>query len=421
MKVLIYTHLFPYPATEGGKVAQFLFLQFLCQYHHVSLVTPHFPEFADNIQRLTAQLPSLSVYSLKDQGKTRRKGFIDVVLLWIEKLHWRIKKLQAENSEEYNNKLKPLYTFSPKSPNICDQFLSIIEREKPDIVQIDFIDNADLVTVIPEYISTVLVMHELRFATLQKTLKLLPFSGNYNRYLADLVKTLEAAIVNKFTAVITFSNQDKDRIAALVSKPKVTSIPYAINVKESHDIEFHSYPINKLTFIGPSHHNPNYDAVRYYIDEIANDVYQNSGLKLEIIGSWPEKIVRKLGNEKVVFTGFAENLFSALNHSIMVVPVRIGSGVRTKILDAFSMGIPVITTTIGCEGIGVEDGKECLIADNSSMFFHAINKLLVNPNLTQQLRKNAYKFVQDNFSIEKIGRQRIAFYQSLVGEKSFVK
>ena len=98
----------------------------------------------------------------------------------------------------------------------------------------------------------------------------------------------------------------------------------------------------------------------------------------------------------------------------MIVPVRIGSGIRTKILDAFAFGVPVISTTLGCQGLHVEDGKNILIANSAEEFGAAISKLCNDKTLGARLIKNAHQNIVSHFAQSKVYYQRMELYNRLL-------
>jgi glycosyltransferase involved in cell wall biosynthesis len=115
-----------------------------------------------------------------------------------------------------------------------------------------------------------------------------------------------------------------------------------------------------------------------------------------------------------VFKGFLPSLRDALKDSILLVPLRIGSGLRTKILDAFSLKVPVISTSIGIDGIPAIHGEHCLIADNPESIAAMISSLIQDEKLVEGLTENAFCLLEEHFSNPAIYKQRIEFYQSLL-------
>jgi glycosyltransferase involved in cell wall biosynthesis len=110
--------------------------------------------------------------------------------------------------------------------------------------------------------------------------------------------------------------------------------------------------------------------------------------------------------------GFVDDLKSALHNTIMIVPITIGSGIRMKILEAASLGIPFVSTSVGAEGIPLQSNYHCMIADAPSDFTNAILQLKNNEKRTI-LIQNAHSLIHDNYSIEALRRNRLAIYSSI--------
>lgn len=98
----------------------------------------------------------------------------------------------------------------------------------------------------------------------------------------------------------------------------------------------------------------------------------------------------------------------------MIVPLRIGSGIRTKIMYGMTQGIPIVSTSIGCEGLGIIDNENILVADDIDMFKNQIIKLYNDKLLCKKLSENAYNFIKNNFSQEFLGNKRLEFYNKLL-------
>ena len=101
---------------------------------------------------------------------------------------------------------------------------------------------------------------------------------------------------------------------------------------------------------------------------------------------------------------------------VMLVPLFSGSGIRIKILEAMAWGVPVIATSKAVEGLGVESGRHVLITDDPAQFADFANQLLKDKNRAEQLVQNAYGFVQENYSNNRLTKNLIAFYNQLLNE-----
>jgi len=101
-------------------------------------------------------------------------------------------------------------------------------------------------------------------------------------------------------------------------------------------------------------------------------------------------------------------------YDIMLVPLLAGSGVRIKIIEGMAMGKPIITTSIGIEGIECVAGQDVLLADSPEQFADTINKCLADDELKRSLRKNARKFAEENYDIGKTTSRLMEFYNERI-------
>jgi glycosyltransferase involved in cell wall biosynthesis len=106
-------------------------------------------------------------------------------------------------------------------------------------------------------------------------------------------------------------------------------------------------------------------------------------------------------------------------HSLMVVPLLAGSGIRVKIIEGMALGKPVITTTVGIEGIECTYGKDVIVADIPSEFSKSIVYCMQNPEFAKTLAENGRSFAMENHDIRKITENLIVFYKERInGKKS---
>ena len=169
-----------------------------------------------------------------------------------------------------------------------------------------------------------------------------------------------------------------------------------------------------MVFIGAESHFPNKDALDWYLTTIAEKIYHETNLKLHIIGKWSVEYKNKYSSEYIIFEGYVDDLKEICRNSIMIVPLRIGSGIRTKIMYGMTQGIPIVSTSIGCEGLGIIDNENILVADDIDMFKNQIIKLYNDKLLCKKLSENAYNFIKNNFSQEFLGNKRLEFYNKLL-------
>jgi glycosyltransferase involved in cell wall biosynthesis len=127
----------------------------------------------------------------------------------------------------------------------------------------------------------------------------------------------------------------------------------------------------------------------------------NSNFTLEVIGPNPPASVQALQSDKIFIRGFIENLDECYRKAhVSIAPLRFGAGMKGKIGEALSFGLPVVTTRIGEEGFGLSVGVNILIAETSLDFAESILRLSQDNQLYKKLSTNGYHFIKDNYSEE---------------------
>ena len=179
-----------------------------------------------------------------------------------------------------------------------------------------------------------------------------------------------------------------------------------------------------LVFIGGYGHQPNVDAVVWFVQEIFPIITKNiPGIKFTILGSNPPEAVSSLASSHVMVEGWVpdpEPYFSASR--IFVAPMRYGAGMKGKVGQAMSLGLPVVTTHIGAEGMQLEDNLHALIADTHEAFAAAVVRLYNDEALWKRVQRDAAAHIDKNFSvsaveniIQEIWAESIASHDFVVG------
>ena len=166
-------------------------------------------------------------------------------------------------------------------------------------------------------------------------------------------------------------------------------------------------------------YGPNVDGAIFFCEEIFPLVKrQVPNIKLLIVGRDPIKAVCNLASSDVTVTGRVESVIPYYQQSfISVVPLRAASGTRLKILESMALGRPVISTTIGCEGLNVTQGENILIANTPADFAVQTVRLLNDIELRQRLVIGGRRLVETTYDWEIIGQQLLQTYNQLVGAR----
>jgi glycosyltransferase involved in cell wall biosynthesis len=167
-----------------------------------------------------------------------------------------------------------------------------------------------------------------------------------------------------------------------------------------------------LIFSGTLHYRPNLDAVRYLIDDIWPRVRARyPEAKLTLTGRSDGVDTRALAQPGVELLGEVPDIRPHIGRAgVVVVPVRIGGGTRLKVVEGLAMGKPMVSTTLGCEGVAVRDGEHLLIADDTSTFASRIFEVFDNPALGDALGQAGRGLVETRYSWELAAEQLESLY-----------
>ncbi len=217
-----------------------------------------------------------------------------------------------------------------------------------------------------------------------------------------LLKTYEGQICRTFDGVLTVSDEDGAALQeAAGQKLDMTVIPIAIDTDEVPFVR-RQPNADHIVHVGTMYWPPNIDAIHWFVDAVLPQVRQRLPQAcFDCIGARPPKELLALNDNRslgVNVTGYVPDPLPYLQQAgVMVVPVRAGGGIRVKILNGLSQGLPIITTTIGCEGIALEQGRHALIADSPEAFAEAIVQVLGNRKLADELGNNGRLLAESKY------------------------
>ncbi len=171
-----------------------------------------------------------------------------------------------------------------------------------------------------------------------------------------------------------------------------------------------------LMFIGSFEHPPNEDAVVWFVEEILPKIVNKMGkVKVYIVGNAPTKRVRSLASDIVEVTGYVPDVSPYFNGSrVFVSPLRYGAGLKGKVGQAMSYGLPVVTTSIGAEGFVYEDEPPFIIADDPDAFADAVVRLYTDRNLWMKYADRGKRYIKSKLSYDVIKSELASMLSDLV-------
>ena len=176
----------------------------------------------------------------------------------------------------------------------------------------------------------------------------------------------------------------------------------------------------RLLFLGSMNYGPNVDAMLRFVDGCMPELRRrHPGLVLEVVGGNPDPEVQALAADDVVITGRVDDVRPYLARcGQMIVPLRIGGGTRLKIVEALAMETPVVSTTIGAEGLGLEHGRELLLADDAEALVEAIGSLINDPRRAATLAAAGREAVYGRYRWEALAEDLVAYWERVASAAS---
>ena len=226
------------------------------------------------------------------------------------------------------------------------------------------------------------------------------------------LEELELGLAEASDQVWCASPADKKAVSKRVSEERIAVVP-TIHALKGRGKSWSER--DGLLFIGHLSHRPNSDAIHYFMRDIFPLIQEQCpSITFNIVGSNPSAEIKKYQSEQVKVLGFVPDI-DPLFHSarVFVAPLRFGAGVNGKIGEALSYGLPVITTSIGAEGLGLVQNKDAMIADDSQEFAERVLEVYYNEDIWRRLSDSGYRHIENHFTPQVIGERIEASLRSL--------
>lgn len=193
-------------------------------------------------------------------------------------------------------------------------------------------------------------------------------------------------------SLVVCSRLDADRLGPQRSA-MVAVVPNGYPVVGSHAARRRSDGPPVILFQGTLRYPPNAHAARFLVDEVAPALRAlMPDVRIRLVGVTTPALAELADPPAVTFAGQVEDIGAELAHAdLVVVPIRFGSGTRVKVIEAFAHRVPVVSTTLGAEGLGAVDGEHLLIADGAEDLARACARLLGDDSLRARLVDAAYE------------------------------
>jgi len=305
------------------------------------------------------------------------------------------------------------------SPDFEKLLSGILRENEFDIVQLEGLFLLPYLLTVRKYSKAKIVLraHNIEHLIWERNSKMAKTGAKkwYLQSLAARMKEFEIYNLNSCDALVPISNLDAAKFVELGCKLPIHTCPVGVTLKESSE-EVEKSEETSICYIGSMDWLPNREGMEWFLDVVWPKVQSSfPRVKFFLAGrnfpaNFPEKHYL---NVEVV--GEVENSITFLrSKSIVIVPLFSASGVRVKIIEAMAESKPVVSTTVGAEGLNATDGVNILIADTADAFAKQIKRLLKDEEEIKRIGENARTFITENFDNKKIMSDLLEFYKSIL-------
>jgi glycosyltransferase involved in cell wall biosynthesis len=383
MRILFLTQILPYPLDAGPKMRIYYVLRYLAQRHRVTLVS-----FVRNEQ--------------DEQNAEHLRSFLSAVYTV------PIKRSRVRDVFFFAASLAQDQPFLIARDHVAEMHALIarlVAAQSFDAVHADQLGMAQYAVGLPTV--KVLDEHNAVWTIVERMWRnesFLPRRLLMQREWRAL-KKYETCVCKQFDHILTVTEEDRRALNLLGENLPITTMPICIDPTALPRVE-QAPEARHLICIGGMFYPPNVDGIVWFAQNVfplVKPICPDS--ELLVVGARPAPALLRLSEQdpRVRVTGYVDDPTPLLRESaVFIVPLRAGGGMRVKILDAWSRGIPIVSTTIGCEGIAVRDGENILIADEPHTFADAVTRIIQNPTFGRQLADNGRRWVEERYHWRRI-------------------
>lgn len=402
MRVLFLTSEFPYPPFAGAPLRNFGLIEGLAGKHEIWLLSFR-SEFGVQPEQtplhdLCGQIETIAPPQRTRMDRVRdlmtgsadiarrfyHPAFSNQLRTWLQTTHFDL--IQIENLE-------------------MAVYLPEIRALQPDTPVVYDAHNAES------------ALQQRIYETDKQSILHLP-AALYSLIQARRIGQMETSVCQQVDHVVAVSDTDGELLQSVCAGTPVTVVPNGISAHLYQQPSTQPAELQHpaLVFTGKMDYRPNVDAVLWFAEEVLPLIRQDlPDAHFYIVGQSPHSRLDVLrGQAGITLTGFVPAVLPYLQAaSTFVVPLRMGSGTRLKVLEAMAVGSPIVSTTIGAQGLSITDGEELILADTAREFARAVVRLQRHPEHMHTMGVKAKAFVEANYDWSVLLPRLLAVYEEL--------
>lgn len=399
MKLLFLTREYPFPTIDGGKVVEFNLLKELAKNHQITLLASEqkssLPEHYEQLKSYDVKVETVSNSSSPSQLRHRvslrrlsRYPF-SVHFAYTPAFRRTLRRLQTEERYEVIH--------------ISGYSMGLYYREVTNSGALIAVNDARLL-----YLKRAQLVEETYRSQI---------AGAFRAIHRFQFMQYERRVLSNFSHVTVLSPPDAEVLRHTLPRTPITAIPAGVNTTffkpEGNSLET---DIPSIVFTGNMSYFPNRDAALYFVQEIWPKIKLSvPNIKFFIVGRNPDNMVQSLSTDaQIIVTGEVDDIRPYLEQAtVYVCPLRVGSGLKNKVLEAMAMQKPIVATTLSCDGINLTPGKDVLIGDRAETFASAVIELLRDKAKSQRLGANARRLAENVYSWNAMAEHYTILYNQI--------
>lgn len=402
MRILYILPYSPFPPHFGGALRIYNLLQSMLRHHKVTLLLYGSPHDAEQLRSAFAS--SLDGIHTVDPppgwaGNQRR----------LTQLYSLVRRNSSANLGFYSDAMQA-------------EINRLLDGTRFDVIQIenyllgyfDF-DESDAIRILDAQNVEYDNIRRMARATRSRVRKLF-YENEYRKVYRE-----ETKVCREQDAILVTSQRDKSLLDTEIPETPKFVIPNGVDLSYFHPASEPVEPFS-LVFTGAMNYFPNSDGMIHFLREVLPLIRERvPQVKVYVVGNSPPKQLTEYASSDVVITGFVEDVRPFVHRaSVYIVPLRMGGGTRLKVLEAMAMKKPIVTTSIGCEGIELTNGNSMIVADRPGDFANAVAELLLDSAKRARLADAGYENVRNKYDWVTIGDRLAEAYESIMAGKPHV-
>jgi glycosyltransferase involved in cell wall biosynthesis len=379
MNVLMLTQVLPYPPDSGPKIKTYNVIKYLAQRHRITLASFVRGDQSEYVRHLERYCQA--VYTVPMQRSAIRDAWY-MGLSFFTRQPFMMLRDDRKTMRDLVDRLSAEHHF--------------------DVVHADQLNMGQYARRVPgafkilDEHNALWLLYKRLWETMSPGPQKLLLGRDWRR-----IKTYEGQLVRQFDAVLAVSHEDKAALQEAAGQPvEIVVIPIAIDTDQVTVVERETEP-RHILHIGTMYWPPNIDAVNWFVRHVYPLIYQERpDVQFDVVGSRPPAELLALNDAGlgINVTGYVHDPTPYQRRAaVMVVPLLAGGGMRVKILNALAEGIPIVSTTLGYEGISVAPGKDILVGDTPEEFATAVLSLLNDVDLASQIAARGRQTVVEKY------------------------